>query len=279
MKEHWSLIVNDTDRVKREQFENGEFVSATYERLISRMETYCGLALHDENQAFDALRKLRNKYVHFFCQDPRPHVVSVQLTAWHHVFQQLESGRWGSLTRKQRSLIETARAGMNRSEEFLEIRFTESEAQLEAERASGRLIGICPLCRKHSLIIAPGELRCQVCGPDMLNPERIAEQYCIHHNAFWKHPKHGPGDEIIWCPHCELKCIIEVQQDLAADVRRVGLARHDKAGHGPSAYDYCLLCLSCSEVFQLGDIDQCGQCGEAIIRGASVLCPVCTILS
>jgi hypothetical protein len=67
-EEHWSLVVNkDPDLTK---FEDGDFVSVTFEeacrRLNQAVRDPLPLAAKD---AFDKLRKRRNKIVHFHTND------------------------------------------------------------------------------------------------------------------------------------------------------------------------------------------------------------------
>lgn len=64
--EHWSLIVKDTRDISQEKFEKGDFVSVDFLHAIKLLENIYSVSLEKKTRvAFDALRKHRNKIIHF----------------------------------------------------------------------------------------------------------------------------------------------------------------------------------------------------------------------
>jgi len=125
--EHWSLMVNRSpDRAK---FEAGDFVSVTFEEACVRLRDILQDPLPAETRvAFDELRKIRNRIIHF--SPPGGDAVGVEasrlqqttrlaaLKAWALLVQLLETQWAGPFSELGGLVEEVAKAG-RKTEEHL----------------------------------------------------------------------------------------------------------------------------------------------------------------
>lgn len=88
LREHWSLIVTKDPDIR--QFAKGDFVSVTFDGACNRIRRVLGQQIPQEaREAFDAVRKHRNRMVHFFHgDDPISWAISGNGKSgsplWHH---------------------------------------------------------------------------------------------------------------------------------------------------------------------------------------------------
>lgn len=267
MQEHWTLVLRDPDRYRQESFLEGDFNSVTYQQGRKRLSDLCGIDLDEAaHNAFDQLRTLRNRYVHFRCDEPEPKVQAVQLSAWHHVLQLLETGFLGQLTREQSVATDEVKAVMLRSEHFLDERLAQAQGRLVAATSSGLLVGTCPTCQRKSLVIGDGFPDCLVCGEYEASPARLASAYAKLTNPFWMHPRHGPDDQVAWCGECENEAIVPAGAELLEDA---------PTSIGPDSGGL-YVCMVCGLFSLPSDIDQCPRCGSSY-TGSGMICPACTV--
>ncbi len=267
MQEHWTLILRDPDRYRQESYVEGDFISVTYAQGRKRLSNLCGIELDEAaHNAFDQLRTLRNRFVHFRCDEPESKVQAVQLSAWHHVLQLLETGFLGQVTLEQNAAIEEVRAVMLRSEHFLDERLIQAQDRLAAATSSGLLVGTCPTCQRKSLVIGDGFPDCLVCGAYERSPARLASSYAALADPFWMHPRHGPDDQVAWCGECENEAVVPAGTELLDDASSSLVP----GSSGP------LLCIVCGLFSRPADIFQCPRCGSSY-TGSGMICPACTV--
>ncbi len=274
--EHWSLIIRDIDKFKHGSFKQGDFVSVNFETACERMESFCGEELNaPARQAFDGLRRLRNRYVHFSCDESRPLVMGIQLRAWHYVLKLLEEGFLGELTEKQAQQVDGIRELMLKSEEFLASRLEEVRAEVDSLRAERHLVLDCPDCQKLSLVlgdVGEGYPACLVCGTRGLSPEELAERYARSKNSFWRHPRHGPDDELAWCDECDRETVAPAGDETTAQIMQM----LSSVPHEPGEDWELWLCIACGEPVIGHNIHHCGSCGTPYVSSATDhSCPQC----
>lgn len=269
--EHWSLVVKDVDKFKKGAFEKGDFVSVYFDEAWERLKKICNLNLSDKAyEAFENLRELRNRYVHFVCNQSYESVLAVQVQAWHHIISLLEN-RFLSLNAQQKELLEVARDKMIRLEEVLNMRYEEAKPTIEKAKKSGNLIVACPFCLKQSLIIGDGEPSCPVCVSE-LDYASAADSYARSINIFWKHPKHGPDDEIAWCENCGEQAIVAVGEDLLEEAK----GRLPQIPCEPGKDWEVYICFSCAQPAIDWWLRECGVCGAKYFDSSGTAgCPAC----
>ncbi len=258
MQEHWSLILLKPDDYKANTFEQGDFVSVTYKLARTRLESFCSVKFDKKaHDAFDSLRKLRNRYVHFVCHENRTRVMAQQLKAWHYALDILER-KTILLSLEQKEELAKVKFLIMRSEEFLNVRFDEVGPELKQAKEEGLIVATCPTCEKLSLIIGDG-LCCKVCVVDDLYPTDVADDYATMNNVFWKHPKHGVDDEVVYCGLCGEQACVPTGEDIEENVERAldSLPREPSDDLGSSSY----LCFACGNIEFTPYPDKCGYCG------------------
>lgn len=89
-EEHWSLVVSKNP--DKDKFDSGDFISVTFEEACKRLEMIVKDPVPPKaKNAFDDLRKIRNKIVHFYTDDMRGDRETTQKTretlqcAWNHL--------------------------------------------------------------------------------------------------------------------------------------------------------------------------------------------------
>jgi len=276
VQEHWSLVIRDIDRFRQGSFEQGDFVSVNFETACERLQYFCDTELHGRAWlAFDGLRKLRNRYVHFSCDEQRPLVLGAQLRAWHHVLKLLEEGFLGDLEGEHVKQIEHIRKLMLTSEEFLASRFNERGTELDALMKSGHLVIDCPDCEKQALVLGDvGEdyPACLVCGVRSLDPEELADEYARSKDSFWKHPKHGPEDDLAWCEECDKQAVAPAGEEAHSQI----MGMLSSVPREPGEDWELFVCFACGEPVIGYEIRQCGSCGSRYVNSSEErMCPVC----
>jgi uncharacterized protein YlaI len=263
MQDHWSLILRDPDKYKPGSFSKGDFLSVNYEQARTRLGSICDVQLDDRShQAFDALRRLRNRYIHFMCDEPRTSVMATQLKAWHYALQLLEKG-FLVLSTEQSAMLGRAGDALRRSENFLETRSQEIKPDLLNAKEKGLLVVTCPYCEKVALILGDGWPVCMVCDRNDNGPEEVAEDYAAMWNPFWKHPKHGPDDDVAWCENCEGLAAVPAGDDIKEEVRDiVSLPAPEEPGEDLDELEI-YICFECGHVSSILYLRKCGYCGSA----------------
>ncbi len=275
MQEHWSLVLRDVDHYKREAFEKGDFLSVNYETARERLANLCDVEIERQaDQAFDALRRLRNRYVHFSCDESRPSVLGVQLRAWHHILRLLENRFLGDLSAQQTAVVERVRAAMLASKEFLDKRYEELRDQVEQARSRKLFVLSCPTCGKDALLI--GDVseecpKCLVCAVTEMNPEDTAEAYSAAKDPWWRHPRHGPDDDLAWCDQCDRQTVAEVGPEVRDQIHAV--FEHVERQPGEDWVLY--LCFACGNPNISIWLHHCSSCGAQYFGSEDGSCPAC----
>lgn len=273
MQEHWSLVLRNIDDYRKESFERGDFVSVNYNIARDRLSALCGVDLDQEaDRAFNRLRFLRNRFVHFSCNEPRASVLAVQWQAWHYALRLLEAGFLGTLNDKQQQQLDVARKQMMRSEEFLAARFEEVRLEIGGHKEKGGLVANCPTCGKRSFLVGDGYPSCLVCGTFEIYPTGAADAYAAAGDPFWKHPKHGVDDDVAWCEVCEQQAVVPVGDDLRKEVEAWSAEIPREPGEDWETY----VCLGCGGFTLDQWLNKCRSCGALyFVSSEERICPAC----
>lgn len=270
VQEHWSLAVANIDKYKKDSYLDGSFVSVTFEAACKRLAESCDFQLGPRAQrSFDELRQLRNQYVHFQCNKPRPEVLAVQVGAWHYILRLLEDEDFlGPQSGEHQEIISSVKSKMLQSEEFLKKRYDELKPEISGYKQPEFLVASCPVCTYDSLILGDtgeGCPRCLVCETDE-SPERLADKYARRKFPWWKHPKEGPDDEVAWCDECEHQAAVPAGDDLRAQITAESVSNPPEPGEGRKYF----VCFFCGRP-NFNPL-KCDLCGAIYF---SSLCPIC----
>jgi hypothetical protein len=281
MQDHWSLILRDPDKYKAGSFAKGDFLSVNYELARTRLASICDVQLDDRpHQAFDALRRLRNRYVHFMCDEPRTSVIATQNKAWHYALHLLEKG-FLVLSQDQTAMLVRAKESMMRSEDFLKARFQEVEPDLKKARENHLLVVTCPICEKMALILGDGFPDCRVCDRDDISSEEMADDYAAYWHWSWKHPRHGPDDDVAWCEECGEQAVAPAGEDVKEElIGTFSIPAPQEPGEDLHLFYEPYLCFACGTAVPKRFVCGCGSYGSLYVDSgedeeSQRLCPSC----
>lgn len=277
MLEHWSLILIKLDEYKKDSFEQGNFHSVGYEKARSRLSSVCRVELDEPaHKAFDELRKLRNKYVHFVCPEQRTYVMATQLKAWHYALHLLGQGLL-PLSAEHKTMLEKAKKEMMLSKDFLDTRFQEIQPDLLKAKQNGLKVVTCPSCEKLALILGDGWPDCKVCARNDIDPGTVADRYASMWDWSWKHPRHGTEDDVAWCEVCGEQACVPVGDDIREEVKKaVVLPTPQEPGEDLDEFGY-FICFACGELASGLYLQGC-NCGANYFDSSEEvdrICPVC----
>jgi hypothetical protein len=174
IREHWSLTVSkDPDRAK---FVLGDFVSVTFEQACERLEKVIQSPVPPEaRKNFDAVRKHRNKMVHFFHEGDATsdkaileNVAEEQLRAWSSLHLLLTS-QWRDIFSAHYSMFAEIERKLKGHRDYLKAKFDLLAPKIGADKVKGIDFGSCGACgfeaaRKTSIVGDLSEVNCLVCG-------------------------------------------------------------------------------------------------------------------
>ncbi len=272
MQVHNGFVLKNIDSYNKNNFESGDFISVNFDTACSRIRSFCGIELEQaEYTAFDNLRKLRNRYVHFHCDESKEAVLSIQVQAWHHILHRLENRFLGQLTAIHSQALDTARSSMLRSEQFLQVRYKESLPTIEQAKQKGLMILECTICNMQSCIVGDGEPSCPVCKshPDIVS---LADDYERLNNPWWKHPREGPDDDVAWCIWCDQQAVVHAAGALIDFANNKLGPMEREPGEEWEFY----ICLSCGEPALGYWRRSCSRCGAHYFdKSSENTCPAC----
>jgi hypothetical protein len=170
MEEHWSLVVSKDPDLKN--FQAGDFISVDFGEACRRLAKVVGSGLPEPaRQAFDKVRKHRNKLVHFFQDISEPAILEQiafeQLNAWHGLVG-LIKGQWSDVFDRFKIDIDALDRQFAEHRLYLKARFNSIEPMLTARKAAGATITTCGRCgfeaSETSVVLCELEVgNCHVC--------------------------------------------------------------------------------------------------------------------
>jgi len=225
-------------------------------------------------QAILGLSKLRNKYVHFFCTDSLEFVTAVQLKAWHHVLELLQSS-FIQLTFDQREQLGQVQARMVKHEEFIQARFEEIHEAIDDLRNNGVIILECPFCEKPSLKIGD-DTKCLVCGGEEISTYRYADAYIRKAHPYFNSKDYYGQELVAYCSECGEQGCIPVPRELNQQAEESILAAKNMERElGMDLEPF--FCLNCGAFLDSVDLRECGVCGTRYFDEAGErMCPACS---
>nr|WP_318379129.1 hsdR [uncultured Enterobacter sp.] len=210
--EHWTLVCSKKNAPKKKAYKEGDFQSVTYGETTALLREVLEKPLTKEtDDAFEKVRKHRNRVVHFyhphFTESEIQTILEEQANAWF-ALNRLMRDEWSPLfAANHRWKLAYDETRLIRGNEFYAaIRFRQVDAELNRLKKSGLVISECSDCRQkaaaHEEITTGNEerklirVRCRVCNstsrhllsrcPECSEPVSLSE-----------------GDEALTCEHCK----------------------------------------------------------------------------
>src|SRR6267378_972176 len=174
LHEHWSLVVaKDPDWDK---FISGDFVSVGFDEACAKLDKVVRSPISARSRnKFNAVRRHRNKLVHFFHTGERPEhqiieqVAIEQLSAWYELHQ-LIMHQWTEVFAPWEKSLAQIETQLTRHKKYLGAKFEGLSSKLASLKADGTEIGICHICNFEAAVMHDGEVtslregKCLVCS-------------------------------------------------------------------------------------------------------------------
>jgi hypothetical protein len=187
--EHWSLVFQNIDKIKRDSFMTGDFKSVDYETSICRLDNIIGIEIKEEDKKYlRLLRKHRNCVQHFSMDININEIKSLVGKGYNFVldFYSLNLSNL-NLIENENDYLERIHSTLWDFNEFIKQRFSLIGEEL---KRAVELIE-CQRCGQETLIIGIGEPYCPFCNfkIDALSLAKILTE-------------ENTGEEVLRCPKC-----------------------------------------------------------------------------
>jgi hypothetical protein len=165
IENHCHLVGGNAPITER-QFDEGDFKSVSIDECIKRLKCACGFTLSDrQNRVIAALRKLRNRVVHYIDPSSDTAALKAVVAAGLNMFIEINEAEfpdedpYGARTMSQ-LVVE-----LHKYDDFVEGRLSSLSGRLDsAVRPRTHHADECSDCLQDAAIIIDDELRCLFCG-------------------------------------------------------------------------------------------------------------------
>lgn len=270
LAEHWAQVVDK--HTTRRKFEEGDFTSVTFAQAVERLRDVVGTPINEDAiRSFDAVRRHRNKMVHFFqsagSKLDLDKTAAEQLRAWYHL-NQLLTTTWRDVFAPYETDIKALERSLHTQRDYLRAKFDALTPQINILRKKGKGIADCEACLFEAAAIrdlADGlfESTCLVCGAKRKWLVVQCEQ-CDAVNDF------EGGGESIHCSTCdtveEVDSLVERLNEECHRPDEASLAitpancRECEGYHTVIEHNGQYLCLQCLDANDT--LEQCEWCSE-----------------
>jgi len=157
--EHWSLVCSPKKPIKKQSYLAGDFQSVTYEETRERLKDVLEKPLDKEtDNAFDKVRKHRNRVVHFyhptFTEAEQKQILKEQADAWFALNRLLRDEWKVIFGAKHNWKLAFGETRMIRGNEFYaEVRLKQVKPELDQLLENNVKIDYCAECHLHATVI------------------------------------------------------------------------------------------------------------------------------
>jgi hypothetical protein len=267
MHEHWTLVV--TRDADRDRFQQGDFISVSFEDACRRLDKVVGSPLSRSTyEAFDRVRKHRNKMVHFYHQGALDEkgleeIALEQLSAWL-ALRDLITAQWREAFKPAALNLFRINQQFSRHRQYFCAKFHRVQDHIAQLAGAGERIEACPTCEFAACQVSEG-------------PESVFTSHCHVCSAYrgWIEgpcPKCGSTmqagglDPICMdCFHVFKASELAEQWDEQLTPTPPGRTAPGNCAecHGESTvidWKNCYVCVECTETFR--ELHECEWCGE-----------------
>lgn len=162
LSEHWSLIITDIDKGKKnkkinfEQFKAGNFQSVNHKTAIERLRNIVGVKITpNEEEAFIKVQQHRNKLVHFFhpeytTEPPAEDVINETIpelwSAWYYLNNLLLDECHETFSEYDDKIQSLNDRLIFRFKEFLKAKYEAIKDDIEKKKQEGKIYTDCIDC-------------------------------------------------------------------------------------------------------------------------------------
>ena len=290
--EHWSLAVSNLQKATRQNFDQADFQSIGLEDASLRIKNTLpeSESLTDgEFKAYDALRRRRNKAVHFYHPDylggHQSEVAVEQFLAWRYLYRRLRE-TWIGCFECAADRIDSLNKDILRYERYFDVVFDDFRKRLDELKATTKKkktgnplfpVGFCVSCERQAVQKSERLTKhvlsgiCQVCDEEQILITLPCKK-CSNDAAV------SPWKQLpcLNCDHLSTYAADSLEEALGVSPLYESWGYCHLCDAGPSASvmpfkldsgEHALLCVNCFQFQREGSLDVCGWC-EAMVTGA-----------
>jgi len=180
LKDHWTLVLENTDKANRQSFEKGEARTVNTDTATRRLQNICGVSIPEyATKSFKEIASHRNRMIHFYHSGAennddieRQKIVQEQCRGWFALQQLLFA--WKEFSEEDFWEIRQIADKMKQHRAFLSAKFEGLSDKLQARRENGYVIQKCKSCSflaaalsKKSDMLLDGN--CLVCDQNIIS--------------------------------------------------------------------------------------------------------------
>lgn len=271
--DHWTLVVVDRD-LNRQNYEAGDFLSVSFEDACTRLAVTLKMPLKKSaKEAFDKVRKHRNRMVHFYHSGiegrQRDEIKLEQAQAWFEL-NRFVTDTWREQFKPFASDFRRMERSLIANNHYAKAKYEDLKPKIEGMKAGGKTFEKCPSCctsacqveeeaprltSRHCMVCFHSEKRIQVDCPECGDPDQFIMPY-----------------EGFTCDKCDCKVSGESKIFNLLDQNTVRGTKDDLDSDTPANCDECqgyhtvcdyeggYLCTNCFTYFD--SVGQCQWCND-----------------
>lgn len=227
IKEHWSLIIKDSNSMNRSKYESGDFKSINIDEAVLRVTNVCGIKIdHENKKRIDRLKKERNKIIHMGISVNQYQASSFIVDVYSFLYDFAKEARLFSHGSDLETTFGEIKEKINKIEKFVDNRLNDIRSILKGHMNVLR----CPDCWQKSVVFSEKSRDCQFCRKEF----EVDDFVELYSHFFLSYD--FEGDIVSECPECGENSVV--------------FAEELNSG----------ICLSCGS--NLKEYRQCRDCGE-----------------
>lgn len=269
--EHWSLVIERDPN--RQKYEAGDFLSVSFEDACTRLGTVLNKQLKPSaKEAFDKVRKHRNRMVHFYHSGlgkQRDEIKLEQATAWFEL-NRFIADTWRKQFEPFASEFRRMERTLIANNHYAKAKYEDLKPKIEGMKKNGNIFDDCPRCYTNAYQVEEEAPRltsrqCLVC----FHSRKQLQIDCPECGDLNQCMEPYDGFSCEEC-NCEVKGASEIFDLL--DQNQVRGTKHDLDSNTPANCDECqgyhtvceyeggYLCANCFAYFN--DVGQCQWCND-----------------
>ncbi|MCI9086994.1 MAG: hypothetical protein HFJ32_00285 [Clostridia bacterium] len=173
---HWSLTVENVDKIKEQSYENRDFMSVNWDNSIQRLKVFCEIDFKGVETDLKNLKQLRNKIEHYDCNfNPNSIIMLINKLTNFLVNLLVNNFDTKKFRKKGKELFEDIQSSLFESEEQYENAKRLAEKKLKDENKRAIDI-VCKVCKEKFVTEEKGYYLCNLCKQE-LTAEDIASSF------------------------------------------------------------------------------------------------------
>jgi hypothetical protein len=277
VREHWTLICAEPDKVTTAQLLAGTAKTVTPDQAVTRLENVAGVAMTAGGHAarVKEIVNLRNRAIHFAMVGIAPAGLQgplgrgLDFVLW---FLDIEFRDQGD--EAVENLVEESIETLTTKVGQLKALVAERLASIAVELDAAELCVECPRCHQATLMLLSGEVsRCAFCLWKPIDGEDCAAEYAaaVLGSTYYEAIKNGGDWPVHSCTACGATSMVEGVEQLRPDPATMNAGEPPCDWKAPA--HWC--CFSCGTIADWTELEHCTRCSALTETGNDEGVPVC----